>query len=213
MKQHPVAAIGNRHIVVVNPMWIDTHSRQCIVMLSQLVLQKIIIRQKTMLNRKQFFLFSQRKLQIVVRTIVGQNVSMHVIRDGINISFLVSSSLLKLKMLHKTVRDSMYNRKINRFPVQIDNRHLNFNTNIIFSFFLCGCNVFLIQLFPYKFSVHVVPLFSDCIFPAGDIPAYICCGASSSSISSTVSPGQTVPPFKTFVKTPSLGIMQSPTTL
>ena len=47
MKEHAVASVGNRNVVVINPVWIDAHARQSVIVGRKELLEHIIIVEKS----------------------------------------------------------------------------------------------------------------------------------------------------------------------
>ena len=72
MKEHAIAAVRDRDIVIVDPVWINTHAGQCVIVRGQKLLQNIIIVKKPDFCQLQILSFPQGKFKIVIGTVERQ---------------------------------------------------------------------------------------------------------------------------------------------
>ena len=99
MEQHFIASVLNRNIVVDFAVRIDTHTRQCIVIRSELFLYEVIIFSETMIYRMEVFFFATRKLHVIIRTVIRKNIAVFLMNRRINMPLFINTCRHKLKFL------------------------------------------------------------------------------------------------------------------
>ena len=89
MKKHAVAPVRDRNIVVVDPVWIDAHSRQCVIMSGKKLLQHIKKKKKTNLGQLQILRPPQRELDIIIGTVKGERIARYRIRRQDHLALVI----------------------------------------------------------------------------------------------------------------------------
>ena len=154
MKEHAVAPVRNRDIVIVDPVRIDAHSGQSVIVCGKKLLQHIIIVKKPDLRQLQVLRPPQREFNIVIGTVKGEGVARHGVRRQDHLALVVPLLGHKPADIHKAFGSPVDKFKVHGFLFQIQDRHLHFDARIKGTFLSGRCQILFLQCLPDNSCVH-----------------------------------------------------------
>ena len=166
--QHAISFHMEKRFGIDLIMGIDAHAGQDISGFSQLLIEKGNITLKPFFQCRKHSLPAQRQLQIIIRAVKGNVVSIFRMGCRITDAFLIIALRFKSKGTDQCSCRLLGDSKIHRLSRQIDHRHFYFYAYISLPRLFCGCDIF-----PVKMLLYLIPFHAPAFFPS--IPIVLVC--------------------------------------